>query len=99
MLLLLLQASLARKATAPTAINNAYTPPAAATGSVAGGGGSGGATGIAAYDKLLQEHLQPFMELAAALGGEVRGLAGHSLCVSLWLNHEHRPRGGKLSWS
>lgn len=42
---------------------------AAANGTSAGGSSSAGS--IAAYDKLLQDNLQPFMEQAAALGGEV----------------------------
>ena len=49
---------------------------AAANGSSAGAVSSGGASattggGLAAYDKLLQENLKPFMQQATDLGGEV----------------------------
>jgi hypothetical protein len=50
--------------------SNGSVKPAVANGSSAGGS-AGNAGGIAAYDKLLQEQLKPFMEQAVALGGEV----------------------------
>lgn len=50
--------------------SNGSLKPAVANGGSAGGS-AGSAGGIAAYDKLLQEQLKPFMEQAVALGGEV----------------------------
>lgn len=49
--------------------NGTPAVPAAASNGASAGGSAG--SGLAAYDKLLQEQLAPFMEQAAALGGEV----------------------------
>lgn len=71
---------------------------AAANGTSAGGSSAGG---IAAYDKLLQDNLQPFMEQAAALGGEVRSAL--QIVTPFWLavmvghcaaGHMHVQQGG-----
>lgn len=49
--------------------NGAPAAPAAASNGTSAGGSAG--SGLAAYEKLLQEQLAPFMEQATALGGEV----------------------------
>lgn len=76
------QASLAGKAGAAEPSGHAPASPASngtSNGAVkapaangASNGTAAGPGGIAAYDKLLQEQLAPFMEQASALGGEVR---------------------------
>lgn len=48
--------------------SNGPVKPAVANGASTG---SRGGSGIAAYDKLLQEQLKPFMDQAVAIGGEV----------------------------
>lgn len=55
--------------------NGTPAAPAVASNGASAGGSAG--SGLAAYDKLLQEQLAPFMEQATALGGEVLDASKH----------------------
>lgn len=64
-----LQAALGQSNTPAAATSAAAIgTPAAATAATTG---TGSASGLAEYDKLLSERLQPFLTAAAAVGGEV----------------------------